>query len=194
MSRNFSQAAENNKQPILKVVQQYLRVDDCLLEIGSGTGQHMAFFSEHLPEVTFQPSDIEIGGLEFLQDLGRSNLLPAQELEMSDNSTTLTQAFEVIYTANTTHIMSKSEVNYLIEFVAKHLKKGGYFLCYGPFKFKGCFTTPSNEAFDAFLKNKKVTMGLRDFETLQALADKNQLSFIKKYDMPANNHILVWQK
>ena len=102
--------------------------------------------------------------------------------------------YDVVYTANTAHIMSWPEVLLMIELVGSVLKPKGMFICYGPFKFKGLFTSESNQIFDDTLKQKKASMGLRDFEEIEAEALIKQLHLVKVHDMPANNHILVFQR
>jgi tRNA G46 methylase TrmB len=54
----FSQACENNKQPILEVLQNELQGFTHVLEIGSGTGQHSVYFAPRLPEIQWQTSDV----------------------------------------------------------------------------------------------------------------------------------------
>ena len=54
----FSQACENNKQPILDVLQQELKDFKHVLEVGSGTGQHSVYFAPRLTHLTWQTSDV----------------------------------------------------------------------------------------------------------------------------------------
>jgi 16S rRNA A1518/A1519 N6-dimethyltransferase RsmA/KsgA/DIM1 with predicted DNA glycosylase/AP lyase activity len=46
MDKPFSQACENNKQAILTILSDALAQTKLVVEIGSGTGQHAAFFRE----------------------------------------------------------------------------------------------------------------------------------------------------
>jgi hypothetical protein len=81
----------------------------------------------------------------------------------------------------------------LIE-VAQRLPPGGVFALYGPFNYGGAFTSPSNQNFDAFLKDQAPHMGMRDFEAVHELARVHGLTLLNDYEMPANNRCLVWEK
>lgn len=45
----FSQAADNNKMPILTVLTEWLVDDARVLEVGSGAGQHAVHMAEAMP-------------------------------------------------------------------------------------------------------------------------------------------------
>lgn len=194
ISKNFNQAAENNKKPISEILDLYLNPCDTVLEIGSGTGQHIAFFANIFPNIIWQPSDLPTNqALNHLNVLSQDNILSPKTLDIGIPTQWPSECYDVIYTANTCHIMSYDEVKLMIELAGSSLRSQGYFICYGPFKFNGQFTTQSNKEFDTFLKQQKITMGLRDFESIQQEAHKYKLKFIEIHDMPANNHILVFQ-
>ena len=53
----FSQAAENNKEPILGILREVLGDSQSVLEVGSGTGQHAVWFAGQLPHLSWQPSE-----------------------------------------------------------------------------------------------------------------------------------------
>ena len=56
-SKPFSEACEENKQPILTVLKELFAQAGSVLEIGSGTGQHAVYFAESLPHLFWQTSD-----------------------------------------------------------------------------------------------------------------------------------------
>lgn len=191
----FSQACENNKQPILEVLRKYFATTSYVLEIGSGTGQHAVHFAEHLPHLTWQTSDqvqYHSGINAWIDDYKGTNLKRPLTLDVTQPWPI--DAAEGIFSANTSHIMSWHMVKDFFTGVGETLQTNGYFCLYGPFNFCGEFTSESNEAFDAHLKSRDPEMGLRDYVDLEALARKAGLMFVEKHEMPANNFILVWQK
>ena len=81
----FSQACENNKQPILKVLLEAFKDCSHALEIGSGTGQHAVFFAEHLPHLVWQPSDCteNLPGItRWIDTYPQNNLKPPISLDV----------------------------------------------------------------------------------------------------------------
>lgn len=195
MTTPYSQAAENNKKPISVVLDNYLDKGNKVLEIGSGTGQHIEYFSKLFSKVIWQPTDIaETFMAQDLETKASNNVLSYFQLNVSNKAHWPESKFNAVYTANTCHIMAWTEVLSMFELLNYILLAGGFFICYGPFKFGGKFTTESNHNFDLFLKKQSSEMGLRSFEAIETAANNNALKFIEKYDMPANNHILVFQK
>ena len=149
--KKFSQASENNKQPILRVLKEWCA--DCrdVLEIGSGTGQHAAYFSEHLPHLCWHCSDLPANHPSvnaWLDEAGHGNFARPFELDVScqdhwDSARACTNAgFDAVFSANTAHIMSWSNVCDMFQGVAGLLAPQGVFLLYGPFNRNGAFTSP----------------------------------------------------
>ncbi|WP_144392224.1 DUF938 domain-containing protein [Pleionea sediminis] len=195
MGKPYSQACENNKQPILDVIKNYFENTDSVLEIGSGTGQHAVYFAEHLPHLTWQTSDKKEnhpGINAWIDDYSGDNLLRPIDLDVT-NSWPVTAA-KGIYSANTAHIMSWPMVESFFSGVGRVLKANGYFCLYGPFNFCGEYTSESNKDFDHYLQSQDPEMGIRDFVDIEEQARKADLFFIEKHTMPANNFLLVWQK
>ncbi len=194
MKRPFSQACEENKQPILDVIQDYFGDVNFVLEVGSGTGQHAIFFAENLPHLIWQTSDRATNHGEinlWLDDYQGSNLKRPLNLDVTQPWPI--ESTPAIFSANTTHIMLWEMDQYLFQGIGATLEQGGYFCLYGPFNFNGNYTSDSNEQFDEYLKSKDPEMGIRNFEDLNELAKENNLTFINRHAMPANNFILVWQ-
>lgn len=190
----FSQACENNKTPILAVLQQYFTEPGKILEIGTGTGQHAVFFTEHLPHLQWQTSDLEENhagiGL-WMADYPGENLLPPLTLDVGKNSWDFGPV-DGVFTANTAHIMAWDEVLIMLEGVGKILKSGGKFVIYGPFNYGGQFTSDSNARFNEWLKVQAPHRAIRDFEAVCEAASKQGLSFVDDLEMPANNRCLVF--
>jgi len=192
---NFSEACARNQQVIYKQLAPFLEKSATVLEIGSGSGQHALHFCHSLPHLKWQCSD----QTQWLDGLAK-NIASAElsrvkaPITLDVNSAWPNQQYSLVYTANSLHIMSMQSVRALFSHLNSHLTDSGYFCCYGPFKYQGDFTSPSNKQFDAWLKNRDSLSGIRDFETLTELASEQQLKLIKDIKMPANNQLLIWQK
>mgnify|MGYP001822018208 CR=1 FL=1 len=194
--KQFSDSCEQNKQPILEVLREYVSNKSKLLEIGSGTGQHAVFFAEQFPHLSWQTSDLlesHASIRAWISDSSANNVLVPLELDV--NQAQLPDAhYDLVYSANTTHIMDWPSVVNLFCIVGHCLKPGGVFCLYGPFNYEGNYTSDSNAQFDQWLKMRDPESGIRDFEALEEQADINGLRLIADHAMPANNRTLVWQK
>ena len=196
MDKPFSQACENNKQPILRVLEKYFTKAGTVLETGSGTGQHAVHFGRHLPHLIWQTSDLSVnhaGIQQWLEDEGSSNVRLPVEIDVN-REFWLDDPVQYVFSANTAHIMPWETVVKMIEGVGKLLTEHGVFCLYGPFNYLGNFTSDSNAAFDRLLKEKAAHRGIRDFEAIQQQAQKNSLLLVDDVEMPANNRLLVWKK
>ena len=192
----FSQAAENNKTPILDVLRDWLRPGASVLEIGSGSGQHAIHFSQALPNVEWLPSDRpEVQSLlqRNTKRYGPSNLLAPITLDLGAPGWPDSR-IDAVYSANVLHIVSTDLGETMIKCAAQCLHAGGLFILYGPFRYGGSFTTPSNAEFDDWLRARDPNSGIRDFEWLDELARARDLMLQEDRSMPANNQCLVFQK
>jgi len=196
MEKPFSQACENNKQPILEVISQYFDNSKLILEIGTGTAQHAMYFAEQLKHLYWQTSDQEayLGGINLnLNGYPYYNLGRPLMLDVMDDNWSFDKC-DGIFSANTSHIMNQVMVEKMFAGVGNILMPKHYFCLYGPFNFDGQYTADSNQSFDKMLRTRDPESGLRNFEDLQKIANLQQLKFINRHDLPANNNILVWQK
>ncbi len=189
----FSGAAEQNKDVILQAIRPWLR--GRVLEIGSGTGQHAAYFASLLPELNWQTSDLEpnLHGIRArVDDSGLDNLPPPVFLDAM--GAWPEREFDTIYTANSFHIMDSAAVAESISGCGKCLAAGGHLVVYGPFNYAGEFTSASNARFDAMLKANDPDSGIKDFEWLDSLAQTAGMELAADVEMPANNRSLIWKK
>lgn len=193
IEKPFSQACENNKRPILGVLSRVFQNATHILEIGSGTGQHAVFLADNLPHANWYTSDQEhyhAGINAWLSDNPISNLHSPICFKIGENPFP-SLPIDNIFTANTAHIMQKSEVKLLMQLVSAHLPSHGYFCQYGPFTVRGKFNSQSNYDFHLSLIERGFG-GYRDIEELTAWAPALELKEV--IDMPANNMMLVWMK
>lgn len=196
MSKPYSAACDENRDPILEVIQPLLADARAVLEIGSGTGQHAVYFGRAMPHLTWQTSDLERNheGIRlWLDEAGLDNVRPPLALDVTRPDWPSLDV-DAVFTANTFHIMSWEAVSATIAGVGRLLPSGGRFLVYGPFSYGNRHTSESNARFDASLRLANASMGVRNFEDLDALAVQARLSIKQDYAMPVNNRILAWDK
>ncbi len=191
----YSQACENNKQPILAVLSQTFANAKDVLEVGSGTGQHAVFFAANLPHLHWHTSDLAINhdGINAWIDALPSNNLH-RPLTLDLNTPWPVADIDAIYSANTLHIISKLLVARFFEGVAKHLAINGKLCVYGPFNYQGAYTSESNAQFDMWLKERDANSGIRDIEWILTLAEQAGLNLLADHTMPANNRLLTFIK
>ena len=192
----FSQSCENNKGPILEKLKKILVTNKHVLEIASGTGQHATFFSNELPHLAWQPTEIpsQIRNLSLRLTASQSvNLLPAVELDVDQEEWGVPET-EAIFTANSLHIISKESVKNFILQAGEILKKRGRLIVYGPFKYNQRFTSSSNADFDNMLRERSSDSAIRDFEWICDLCESENLFLETDFAMPANNRLLLFKK
>ncbi len=195
MTKPFSQACENNKNHILKALQPALQNAGSVLEIGSGTGQHSVFFAKKLPHLQWYTSDREVNhqGIKLWHDeVQLANLHPPLLLDL--NYSWPVNKVDAIYTANTFHIVSWELITRFFAGVNQHLNQQGVVCVYGPFKYKGEFTSPSNDEFNSLLQSRDSLSGIRDFEAVEQLAVQSGLKLLSDTAMPANNQLLIFKR
>jgi len=191
----FAPACERNQQPILDHLQTIFADVDEVLEVGSGTGQHAAFFAQHLPHLQWQPSDRaeNLAGITaWCSDAQLPNLRMPVELDIDKPWARKTVG--AIFTANTLHIMNWRQVQIFFIELAQHLVASGKFVVYGPFNYNGRYTSESNAQFDKWLKLQSPYSAIRDFDAVNALAKAAGLTLVADHAMPANNRLLHWVK
>ncbi len=191
-----SPAADRNKAAILEKLKGLLKGNERVFEIGSGTGQHAIHFAQAFPNLNWQTSELPsrlfvtsaVLNTKKLQNLQKPYALDVSSEEWPEINA------DVIYTANTVHIMPWHAVEKMLHGVSKTLKKNGLFIIYGPFKYEGAFTSESNKMFDASLKDFDPLQGIRDFEYLARLSIELGLVLKHDFEMPANNRLVVFEK
>ena len=159
-------------------------------------GQHAVYFAANLPFLQWQCADLpaNLPGIRlWLEEAGLPNVLQPLALDVSAAALGITEC-NYVFSANTAHIMAWPQVESMFAHVGQLLPEGGCFFLYGPFRYNGEYTSPSNAEFDQYLRARDPHSGIRDFESLLALAQRNGLALQVDYAMPANNQSLVWRK
>ncbi len=195
MQKPFAPSAENNQRAILQALREEVEDADLVLELGSGTGQHVCHFAEALPRVRWQPTDLSErlpGIVQWWRDSGCSNILTPVALNVADAEWPVNQA-DICYTANTLHIISWPAVQLLFAGCARVLGANGKLCAYGPFIFSGEHISESNVQFDHMLSTRDSTSGIRDLVALDQLAEEHGFAPARIVIMPTNNHFLIWE-
>ena len=189
----ISQAAENNKAFIGKELARRFGHGK-VIEIGSGTGQHGLHVTATCPRLTWQCSETpeNLGRLIENMEPFISAKLPAP-IRLEVGQSWPAGRFDHAFSANVLHIMSESLMPDFFAGVSRLLAPGGSCCIYGPFKYRGEFTTKSNARFDVWLKQNHEAGGIRDIEVVNELAAASGLSLVDDVDMPANNQLLAFK-
>ena len=195
MDKPDAPATHRNREPVLEVLRERFADRREVLEIGSGTGQHAAYFAAALPWLCWQASDVadNLPGIRlWLDEAGLPNTPAPIELDLRRPWPDI--SFDAVFSANTLHIMGWPQVQQLFAELGRRMPPGGLLTVYGPFNQGGQFTSESNARFDASLRAGNPASGLRDFEEVNALAKDAGLTLIDDRAMPANNRCLSWQR
>lgn len=192
-----SPAAERNREPIAAILRDVLPPRGTVLEIASGTGQHAAFFAQQFPHLTWQPSDPDDSALAsvraWVEHAGAGNLLPPLRLDVTDTTWPVESA-DAVVNINMVHISPWRACEGLMEGAARLLGPGSVLFMYGPYRVEGRPTAPSNEAFDASLRARDPSWGLRYLHEVEAEASKHAFELESVHDMPANNLSVVFRR
>lgn len=195
VEKPFSHACENNKAPILAVLQRVFAPCRNILEIGSGTGQHAVWFAPRLAHLHWQTSDLaehHPGINAWIDEQPASNL--ARPIALNVVSSSWPVVMDGVFSANTCHIMPWPTVVKMFDGLGRHLPRDGMVAIYGPFNYRGEFTSASNAQFDQWLRQRAPHQGIRDIAAIQRLAQLAGLEPLEDNPMPANNRLLVWRK
>lgn len=195
--RQHAPATERNRSFILAVLERVLPTSGTVLEIGSGSGEHIVFFAQHLAGLTWQPSEMTERALPSIEawvdHAGVKNVLAPITLDVNADDWR-TDDLAAIFCCNVIHYSPWHSTLALLDGAARRLPEGGVLYFYGPYRRNGQHTSPSNETFDAWLKQRNPAFGVRDLETVQAEAASRGLALSEVIDMPANNLSLVFTK
>ena len=193
----FSQSCERNKEPILGVLSSWFSSYSHVLEIGSYSGQHGIYFCQQRANLKWQPTDTadHIEGLtENIANAKTPNCLLPITLDVTKKKQWPQKQYDMVFTANSLHIMSWRNVEALIRTLPNVCRQDGIFAVYGPFKYKGKFTSHSNAEFEGWLTSRSIYSGIRDFEAIDQLLELEGFKLVKDQTMPANNQLIVWQR
>jgi hypothetical protein len=192
-----SAAAERNKDPILTVLETVLPETGGVLEIASGSGQHVCFFAAGLPGIRWQPTEPDAPHRETIatriREAGLQNVEPPLALDVNEPRWPVAATYDAVLCINMVHISPWSATNALCLGAARHLRAHGKLVLYGPYLEHGT-AAPSNLDFDATLKRRNLEWGLRNLEDVTQIAASHGLQRQQVVRMPANNLTVVFTK
>lgn len=195
--RQHAPAAPRNRDPILDVLRGVLPRDGRVLEIASGSGEHVVHFARHLPELTFQPTDPSPEAIRsidaWMAHAELRNVAPPLQFDATDPDWPFSNLAGIIC-INMVHIAPWHATQGLLHGAATSLAPGAPLYLYGPYRRGDVPTADSNEAFDASLKTRNPEWGLRDLDAVAALAATHGLSSPEIIEMPANNLSVVLRR
>ena len=195
--RQRSPSAERNREPILAVLRDALPATGRVLEIASGTGQHALYFAGALSGLDWQPSDADADArasiAAWIAHDGLPNVRAPLTLDVHQPDWGV-DSLDAVVCINMIHISPWSATQALFAGASARLVDGGVLYLYGPYKYGGAHTAPSNEAFDQQLRSRDPGWGVRDMEAVVTLGESVGLVCNEAVAMPANNFSLVFRK
>lgn len=194
-AKRYAPATERNRDAIADILAETLPPHGLILEIASGTGEHVVHFARRFPHLSWQPSDPDPAALGSIMawtaESKADNILPPIEI---DTSTTWPIGHaDAVVCINMVHISTWAATLGLLENAARVLPAGGTLYLYGPYRRREVPTALSNEEFDRSLKERNPDWGLRYVEDVVAEASKAGFALQELAEMPANNLSLIFR-
>jgi SAM-dependent methyltransferase len=195
--RRVAPATARNRDPILELLRRELPPRGTVLEVASGSGEHVVHFAAALPALIFRPSDPAPSARAsidaWIARSGVINVLPAIALDAAAPPWPIAAA-DAVLCINMVHISPWAATLGLVAGAARILPPGGLFYLYGPYKRGDRHTSPSNEDFDENLRSRDPQWGIRDLESVAAVAAEAGFSAPAIIEMPANNLSLILRR
>lgn len=195
--RRSAPATLRNRGPILDVLGPLLPERGLVLEIASGTGEHVVHFARHLPALRWQPSDpspdARASIAAWAAAEGAGNVLPPLALDAASQPWPIAHA-DAVMCINMIHISPWAATEGLMRGAARVLSAGQPLYLYGPYRRPGRVLEPGNAAFDADLRRRDSRWGLRDLDAVAACGEAQGLTLERIVEMPANNLSVILRK
>jgi len=195
--RMIAPSAARNAAAIIEVVRQFAPAKGSALEIASGTGQHIAQFATAMPDLTWQPSDIDDQRLDSIRawTSGLANVRPPIKLDATVSGWSKKVAPpDLIFLSNLLHLVSVEEARILVNEAAHLMPRHAVMLIYGPFRRGDTFASEGDRKFHSDLVTQDPAIGYKSLETVQGWQLDCQLQQLSCIEMPANNLILTARK
>lgn len=195
--KRHAPATLRNRDAIAAVLAEWLPATGTVLEVASGSGEHVVHFAAAFPTLGWQPSDPDPAGLVSIAawwaDAGLANIAPPLALDASVSGWPIDRA-DAILCINMVHISPWDAYLGLLAGAARLLRTGAPLILYGPYVELNVPTADSNIAFDASLRARDPAWGLRNIDGVKAAAADAGLTFMERRAMPANNLMLLFRR
>jgi hypothetical protein len=193
--KRHAPATLRNRDAIAAVLADWLPATGSVLEIASGSGEHIIQFAAEFPQLDWQPSDPDPAGLAsiaaYRAEAGLANVAPPLALDAAEREWPVARA-DAILCINMVHISPWDATLGLFAGAARLLAQGAPLILYGPYIEADVPTAASNLAFDASLRSRNPAWGLRDTDAVGAAASDAGFAFAERRAMPANNLMLLF--
>jgi hypothetical protein len=200
--RLYSPSVGRNREPISAVLRRCLPTAGAVLEIASGTGEHVAWFAPLFPRLVFQPSDPEPAArasiAAWIAAAGIENIRPPLALDVAapdwERNADIPKPLAAVLCINMIHISPWAATVGLMRGAGHLVPESSLLYLYGPYKRAGRHTAPSNAAFDASLRAQHSDWGVRDLESVATEADRAGFALDEVAEMPANNLSVIFRR
>lgn len=195
--RRTAPAADRNKAVILAVLKRVLPDSGLVVEVASGTGQHVVHFARELRDLDWQPSDpnpdMRASIDAWIEHAALFNVRRAVDLDVCREAWPVEHA-DALLCINMIHIAPWAATEALMAGASRLLDAGRPLYLYGPYRRNGEHTAPSNASFDAELHRANPAWGVRDLEAVITLAEEQGFRLEETVEMPANNLSVVLRR
>lgn len=192
-----SPAAERNKAPILEALRVHLPTRGTVLEVASGSGQHVVFFAAHLPQLSWQPSErdaaLRAAIAARVASIGLANVSAPLDVDATAPAWPL-ERVDAVLAINLIHIAPWAAAEGLVRGASAVLSAGAPLVLYGPFRRGGRHTAASNAAFDRSLRARDPEWGVRDMDAVTEIAAASGFTLDEVAALPANNFVVVYRR
>lgn len=194
--KRHAPATKRNREPIRDVLRRFVSPGAHVLEIASGSGEHAVFLAHELGVASWQPTDLDPDALASIDAwrAGADLIAAARRLDVTERPWPTLPPTDVVFCANMIHIAPWRATEGLLSGAGSLLGPGGWLILYGPYKREGRHTAPSNEEFDASLRGRDPSWGVRDLEAVVARAEAEGFALVEVAEMPANNLTVVLKR
>jgi len=196
-AKHHAPATARNRDAIVEVLADWLPPSGTILEVASGSGEHAIHFAAAFPHMLWQPSDPDPAGLASIAawqtEAGLPNVAPPLALDAAAPAWPVERA-DAVLCINMVHISPWDATLGLFAGASRLLARDAPLILYGPYIEPGVPTADSNQAFDASLRARDPTWGLRDTDAVRAAANAAGFAFAERRAMPANNLMLLFRR